>query len=213
MIRFREILFRMQMFFRRRKIETGLSEEIASHLQMATEANLAAGMSPREARYAALREFGGVEQIKERYRDERGIRWLDVLFSDIRFGVRSLRKSPGFTAVAVLTLALGIGACTAIFSVVNGVLLQPLDYPEPERLVVLREQQLPGFREFSLSPPNYRDWEDRLKSFERMAAYAGGAQFHRRRRAAATRGRKGHRALFRRPPDQADDRPHLPARR
>jgi predicted permease len=175
MIHLRELLFRLQSLFRRRKIESGLSEEIESHLQLATEANIATGMSPHEARHAALREFGGVEQIKEHYRDQRGFRWADELHGDIRFAMRSLRKSPGFTAVAVLTLALGSGACTAIFSVVNGVLLRPLDYPEPERLVVLREQQLPGFREFSLSPPNYRDWEDELKSFERIAAYAGAA--------------------------------------
>ncbi|MDB6128840.1 MAG: macrolide transporter ATP-binding/permease protein [Verrucomicrobia bacterium] len=95
------------------------------------------------------------------------------MLSDFRYAFRQLIKSPGFTLVAVLTLALGIGACTAIFSVVNGVLLRPLDFPEPERLVVLRETQLPDFPEFSLSPPNYLDWEKQTTSFASMAAYTG----------------------------------------
>ena len=95
------------------------------------------------------------------------------MLADLRFALRHLRKSPGFALVVVLTLALGIGACTAIFSVVNGVLLRPLDYPDPERLVVLEETQLPEFPEFSLSPPNYLDWEKQLKSFESIAAYSG----------------------------------------
>jgi putative ABC transport system permease protein len=95
------------------------------------------------------------------------------MLSDLKFAVRQLLKSPGFTAVAILTLALGIGACTAIFSVVNGVLLRPLDYPEPDRLMILRETQLPDFPEFSVAPPNYLDWAQRLKSFESIAAICG----------------------------------------
>src|SRR5688572_571428 len=141
MKRIHEILFRLQPFWRRNKIETGLSEEIQSHIDMATEANIAAGMSPQEARYAALREFGGVEQIKERYRDERGIRWLEETLGDIRIAVRSLRKSPGFTTVAVLTLALCIGANSAVFSVVHTILLKPYPWPESDRLVNLLKDQ------------------------------------------------------------------------
>jgi putative ABC transport system permease protein len=93
------------------------------------------------------------------------------MISDIRYAIRQLIQSRGFTAVAVLTLALGIGACTAIFSVVNAVLLNPLDYPDPGRLVVIREMQLPDFPEFSVSPPNYLDWEKQTKSYDFMAAY------------------------------------------
>ncbi len=93
------------------------------------------------------------------------------MLSDFRYALRQLIQSRGFTAVAVLTLALGIGACTAIFSVVNAVLLRPLDYPEPERLVVIRETQLPVFPEFSVSPPNYIDWEKQTKSFENLTAF------------------------------------------
>src|SRR5476649_2632973 len=93
--------------------------------------------------------------------------------NDLKFALRQLWKYPGFSAVAILTLALGIGACTAIFSVVNAVLLRPLDYPDPARLVVMRETQLPDFPEFSVSPPNYLDWEKQTKSYENLAAYSG----------------------------------------
>ncbi len=93
--------------------------------------------------------------------------------TDLRYAFRQLAKSPGFTAIAIITLALGIGACTAIFSVVNAVLLKPLDYPEPGRLVVIRETQLPNFPEFSVSAPNYLDWVKQTKSFQYLAAYTG----------------------------------------
>src|SRR5882757_5808736 len=92
---------------------------------------------------------------------------------DLKFALRQLLKAPGFTTVAVLTLALGIGACTAIFSVVDGVLLRPLNYPEPARIVVLKETQLPDYPEFSVSPPNFLDWEKQTKSFAHLAAYSG----------------------------------------
>ena len=95
------------------------------------------------------------------------------MFQDLRYAFRQLIKSPGFAAVTILTLALGIGACTAIFSVVSAVLLRPLDYPDPARLVVIRETQLPDFPEFSVSPPNYLDWEKQTKSYEHLAAYTG----------------------------------------
>ena len=95
------------------------------------------------------------------------------MLNDLRYAFRQLIKSPGFTAVTILTLALGIGACTAIFSVVNAVLLRPLDYPDPARLVIIRETQLPEFPEFSVSPPNYLDWEKQTKSCENLAAYSG----------------------------------------
>src|ERR1041385_1393573 len=93
--------------------------------------------------------------------------------NDFRYAFRQLIKAPSFTVVAILTLALGIGACTAIFSVVNTVLLRPLDYPNTDRLVMIRESQLPKFPEFAVSPPNYLDWEKQTKSYESFAAYTG----------------------------------------
>jgi putative ABC transport system permease protein len=99
------------------------------------------------------------------------------MMHDLRYAFRQLIASPGFTAVAILTLALGIGACTAIFSVVNGVLLRPLDYPQPDRIVIIRETNLPQFPEFSVSPPNYLDWQKQTKSYSYLAAY-GGAQIN-----------------------------------
>src|SRR5687768_7659288 len=95
------------------------------------------------------------------------------MINDLRYALRQLVKAPSFTAVAILTLALGIGACTAIFSVVNTVLLRPLDYPDPGRIVIIRETQVPKFPEFSVSPPNYLDWQKQTKSYEYLAAYSG----------------------------------------
>ncbi|MDB6148191.1 MAG: permease [Spartobacteria bacterium] len=95
------------------------------------------------------------------------------MLNDLRYALRQLIKAPSFTIVAILTLALGIGACTAIFSVVNVVLLRPLDYREPDRIVAIRETDLPKFPEVSVSPPNYLDWEKQTKSYEYLAAYGG----------------------------------------
>src|SRR5439155_11020108 len=131
---------------------------------------VAKGMTSEDARYAALRELGGVEQIKEECRVMRRVNYIENFLQDVRYGLRQLRRNPGFTAVAVLTLALGIGANTAIFSVVNAVVLRPLPYPQSDRLVWIAEV-IPSLNAELAGGADYLDWRDQNKTFERMTAY------------------------------------------
>ena len=131
---------RARALFARAAVERELDDELQFHLEMEVEYNVRRGLNPREARAAALREFGGVNRIKEDAREARGVSALDDLGRDLRFAVRALRRTPVYTTVALLTIALGIGVTTAVFSVVDGVLLRPLPYPDSERIVRLYER-------------------------------------------------------------------------
>ena len=166
-------LFRqMRALFRKEELDQEHSEEQAFHLGKLIEQNIAAGMSAEEARYAALRSFGGVEQVKEECRDAWGVRFIESLLQDLRFGLRLLTKNPGFTAVAVITLALGIGAATAVFSVVDRVLFRSLPYPEADRLVSLGWMTPLDPNEFMLSY-DYVDWRAAQTPFESMTSWNG----------------------------------------
>jgi predicted permease len=140
---------------------------------METETNIKRGMPPEDARAAALKSFGNLGQKTELGYDIRGGGWLETLWQDMRYGARMLMKSLGFTVVAVITLALSIGANAAIFSVVNATLLRPLPYDAPDRLIMIRETKLPEFRDFSVGPGDFLDWKKQNTVFERLVAMSG----------------------------------------
>ena len=156
---------------RKDKLEDQLDDELQFHIEMRTQEFITAGMAPEEARRQALKQFGNSTLLRERTRDMDTIRSFETLLQDLRYGFRMLRKAPGFTTVAVLSLALGIGANTAIFSVINGVILRPLPYPDPERLVSLEEQTQPLGGRWSMAYLNFLDCERDSHSFQSMAAY------------------------------------------
>ncbi len=148
-----------------------MDDELRYHVERETEERIRAGMSPEAARTSALRDFGGIERFKEEARDARGVRPVEDLIADTRYAARVFARNPGFTATAILTFALGIGAASAIFAVVYGVLLRPLPYADPDRLVVLSEKKPAWPRGGNVvSIDNFDAWRDRARSFAGMAA-------------------------------------------
>ena len=163
-------LVRLDAMFRRSSDEE-LAAELESHVQLHIEDGLRRGMTAQEARREALMKLGGVTQTQESYRERRGLPVLETLLQDLRFAARMLRKNPGFTAVAVLVMALGIGANTAMFSVVNAVLLKPLAFSDPDRIVTLSSLWKRSGGHGQVSAPDLRDWRDQSTDFASMAYY------------------------------------------
>jgi putative ABC transport system permease protein len=166
----RALRLHFRALFQKEELDARMDDEMRAHLEMQTQENIEAGMKPEEARYAALRQFGWVESIKATCRDQRGLPWLETLWHDLHYGARQLRRNPTFTVVAVLTLALGIGGSTAIFSLINGVILRPLPFPEPDGLFSILTQ-------VGEAPPtqtsyrSYLDWRERSTAFQELAIF------------------------------------------
>jgi putative ABC transport system permease protein len=161
----------LRALLRKSDMERELDEELRYHVERQTEQNIRLGMNPEEARYAARKAFSGVDQSKELSRDALGARWLEDIWQDLRYGARTLVKNPGFTLIAVITLSLGIGANTAIFSLVNAVLLRSLPFPQPERIMTIWEEApADGINRQSFAPGNYSDLRAQQTVFAQMAA-------------------------------------------
>ena len=177
---FSDLLYRLRSLFRPRSVDSEVEAELRFHMERQIEKHLHSGLPyPEAARHARI-EVGGFEQLKEEHRDARGVRLLDNLVRDIRFGFRMLTQNHGFSLIAVLTLALGIGANTAIFSVVHSALIRPLPYTQPDRLITLgevrpQEEHSTQYdaRFWNASYPDYLDWTSRSKSFEVLAGFGG----------------------------------------
>lgn len=165
-----QFALRLRSLFLRHRLDRDLEDELQFHLSMREQHLQSEGLPPTEARTAARRQFGNAARIKESSRDLWTFVTVETFWGDLRYGARMLAKSPGFAAVAILTLALGIGANTAMFAVTNATLLKPLPYPNPSRLVFLRER-LAGAGPMSLSMPNFEDLAEQNHTFEQMAAY------------------------------------------
>lgn len=173
MLRVRRFLLRLQSLFRRERNALRLDHEIQFHLDQQIAENIAHGMSPQEARNSAMRTFGNPTVLKEETRDTWGWTWLEQIAQDIRYGARALAKNPGITATVVITLGLGIGVNTAMFSLLNGWLLRPLPVPSPEQVTVLTSQQKEGSNG-NFSYPDLLDFEREADSFSSLCGYAVG---------------------------------------
>jgi putative ABC transport system permease protein len=168
----KSFLHRVRGLWRSETIHQEITDELQFHIDMRIEENIRRGMSPDEARRDAERSFGNLTRIKEQGYDVRGGQWLEAVWQDFRYSARLLLKRPGFTAIAVVTLALGIGATTTMFSIVNSVALRSLPFHEPDRLVMIEEKWLPRFPRFETSPLDFLSWKAECQSYVDMAAFA-----------------------------------------
>src|SRR5579872_3977330 len=168
----RRLLSRIAATFRRRRLEADFDEELDAHLEMLTERYLRQGMDPDEAACAARRQFGGVTQVKQDQRERRALPPIDILLQDFRHAFRQLRQAKGFATSAALTLALGIGASTAVFAVLDAVVLRPLPYADPDRLMAFRPIDRRGTpHPTNLSYPTFFDFRRQNKVFDHLVSY------------------------------------------
>src|SRR5437879_11225378 len=168
-----DLLLRLRSLFRRKSVEAELDEELRFHFEQQVAKFIQSGLPPQEAKRRARLDFGGVEQLKEEHREARGVTFIETVLQDIRYGLRTLAKSTGFTVVAMLTLALGIGANTAIFSYVNAWLIKPLPYPQADRLMVLEthDKKRGWTSEHFTSAADFFDFQKQNTSFEQTVAW------------------------------------------
>src|SRR5258708_3833654 len=170
-----KLRLRWRSLSRRPEVDAELQEELRFHLEQQVAENLGAGLTPDEARYAARWSIGGLAQIQEECRDMRRVNLIQNILQDLHYATRMLRKNSGFTTVAVLSLALGIGANTAVFSVIHAVLLRSLPYPDPARLVrVSRQYAHEGAVAGYLSLAQMEFWKENSRAFEALAGCRGG---------------------------------------
>lgn len=184
----RRFAARLRNFISGRRAGDRLREEMEEHLAFLTEENLRAGIPPDEARRQARLQFGGMGTIRESWHDEESLPWVEHLFQDARFALRQLRKSPGFTAIAVLTLALGIGATTAIFTLIYSAMIRPLPYPQADRIIRIYDSRIKGESTGGLvAVPRFFDVEAKSRSLESEGFYYFDRQPCARARASRSR--------------------------
>jgi len=170
---FKTIWLRLRSLWQRCEVKREIDEELRFHIEQRTAENVAAGMAPEEAAREARKRFGNLQSVREECRERRGASFGEATWQDVRFGLRILWKNPGFTTVAVLTLALGIGANTAIFSSINSALLKPLPYPHAEQLVDIAEQMPESRDRYAVSGGAFKDWREHSSKFAHLAIYEG----------------------------------------